>query len=39
MNNDDIDPLKGNVIMKFTLYGVRAHITTHLKDGTNNHLN
>ena len=39
MNNDDIDPLKGNVIMKFTLYGVRAHITTHLKDGINNHLN
>ena len=29
--NNDIDPLKGNVTMKFTLYGLRAHITTRLQ--------
>ena len=37
--NKDIDPLKGNVIMNFTLYGVRAHVTLHLKDGIDYHLN
>ena len=35
----DIIPLKGNVIMNFTLYGVRAHIELQLKDGYDNHLN
>ena len=29
--NNDIDPLKGNVTMKFTLYGLRAYITTRLQ--------
>ena len=37
--NKNIDPLKDNVIMNFTLYGVRAHVTLHLKDGIDYHLN
>ena len=32
-------PLRNNVIMNFTLHGVRAHVTWYLKDGIDNHPN
>ena len=35
----DIIPLKGNVMMNFTLYGVRARVALQLKDGYDHHLN
>ena len=37
--NKDIEPFRGNVMMNFTLYGVKASVTRYLKDDIDHHLN